>query len=344
MSKPYRAQLRNGNVIRHIESQSPQGGAAGTRRSGTLIVNCFLGDSNAVGWGAPYDAARHNIWGAPLINATTGVVERNIAHHNWDNDTTKTSLALTVGGRNEALATFGFNGVDPDFGFRAGGLAGSYLSADWSLAAHLTEQRYIPATPAPGGFLQASNGNFVHWLKMANSGATFAEGGVSGFHPDSTNTPPVMFGNLRENVTGMKATWDFSTLLYDTIIFDTIYLVLGSVDADATYPEAAYNVTGNAVRLVEELTREFDLPYAPAVVLMEPIAGDVVSYSETSTAIVRRNLGQEKLPPNWRVVASNDLPRQGDSVHFTADGLWTLGQRMARARMDMAMPALEVIR
>jgi len=97
-------------------------------------------------------------------------------------------------------------------------------------------------------------------------------------------------------------------------------------ERDSKYIYGAARYEGNLRRLIAAWRREWDAPRLP-VVFMDShtnldgggtaVHGAVVDVAETT--------------PGTAWVATRDLAKKGDRVHFNSAGLWELGERMAAA-------------
>lgn len=97
-------------------------------------------------------------------------------------------------------------------------------------------------------------------------------------------------------------------------------------ERDSKYAYGAERYEGNLRRLIAAWRRDWDAPGLP-VVFMDShtgLSGGGARVHEAVAAVAATTPGTA-----W--VATRDLPKKGDGVHFNSAGLWLLGERMAAA-------------
>lgn len=102
-------------------------------------------------------------------------------------------------------------------------------------------------------------------------------------------------------------------------------------ERDSKYIYGAARYEGNLRRLIAAWRREWDAPGLP-VVFMDSHTNLSGGGTAVHNAVV--SVAEDVAGTAW--VASRDLPKKGDRVHFNSAGLWALGERMAAAWLRLA--------
>lgn len=95
-------------------------------------------------------------------------------------------------------------------------------------------------------------------------------------------------------------------------------------ERDSKYSYGAERYEGNLRRLIAAWRRDWNAPALP-VIFMDSHTNLAGGGPVVHGAVV--NVAEEVARTAW--VASRDLPKKADRVHFNSAGLWELGERMA---------------